>query len=58
MWIFFLLALIIVAIAQVALAPQISASVMVVGFMILGVLLAVLYGKRRNEQGRAKGHRG
>jgi len=58
MWVFLLLALIIVGIAQAALAPQISASVMVVGFMILGVLLAVLYGKRRNEQGRAKGHKG
>ena len=58
MWIFFLLALIIAAMAQAALAPQITVSVMVVSFMILGVLLAVLYGKRRNEQGRAKGHKG
>jgi membrane protein implicated in regulation of membrane protease activity len=52
MWMFFLLALIIGAIIQNILAPQISMSIMFVSFIFIGVAVPVLWMMRAGAKNR------
>lgn len=50
MWMFFLLALIIGAIAQHMLAPQVSMSIMFVSFILIGIVAPFLWAGRQSEK--------